>query len=133
MYKTGASNIGKAYKQQEILTAPPERIIGYLYQGLETYLLQAKAAIDRQDVARSGEAISRAQGIVWELLGALNMEKGEAVAQNLSRLYRFMINRLLDASLRKRNEPLDEVLRVLADIKEGWNEILGQRKPNHGV
>lgn len=128
MYKTGASNVGKAYKQQEILTAPPERIIGYLYQGLETYLLQAKAAIDREDVARCGETISRAQGIVWELLGALDMEQGREVSQNLARLYRFMINRLLDASLKKQHGPIDEVLRVLADLKDGWNEMLHQRR-----
>lgn len=124
MYKSG---IAKTYKQQELLTAPREKIIAYLYQGLETFLLQSKRAIEQGDVQVAGEMIGRAQGIVWELLGALNMEEGGEIALNLSRLYRYMINRIVEANLKKDVAPLDDVLRVLGDVKDGWNELLKQR------
>jgi len=127
MYDVRSRDIGKAYREQEVLTAPPERIIGYLYQGLERFLLQAKAGVEAGESVRVGEIAGKAQGIVWELLGALDMEKGGKLAEDLAALYRFMIDRIVKGGLEKRSEPFDEALRVLEPLKEGWNELLVKR------
>ena len=127
MYNAGNRGIAKAYKRQELLTAPREKVIAYLYQGLESFVLQSQKALDEGNIQGAGEYIGRAQGIVWELLGALNMEEGGEIAENLSRLYRYMINRIVEANLKKDRAPLDDVLGVLAEVKEGWNEMLAQR------
>ncbi len=127
MYDAHRSAAG-AYKSQEILNAPRERVVGYMLQGLESFLMQAKVAMEQGNIPAAGEKIGRAQAIVWELLGALNMEEGGEVAQNLSRIYKYMIDQLVEANLKKDPAPVDDVLRVLSEIKAGWNELLTQRK-----
>jgi len=123
-----SASIGRRYKQSEVLTATPERIVGYLLHGLESYIEQAKLALSQDRLSVAGEKIGRCQAIVWELLGSLDAEKGGNVAQDLARLYRFMIDRLVDSNVRKDPGPLDEVKRVLVPIKEGWDGLLSSRR-----
>ena len=115
------------YREHAILSAPRERIISYLYQGLERFLQQSIEALERREPARAGESLGKAQGILWELLGSLNMKEGGVVAENLAKLYRFMIDRLLDANLRQDPKPLEGCLQVLASLQEGWDGLLEKR------
>ena len=119
MYDVRSRDIGKAYREQEILTAPPERVIGYLFQGLEKFLLQAKAGVEANQPVRVGEIAGKAQGIVWELLGALDMEKGGKLAEDLAAIYRFMIDRIVKGGLEKEAAPFEETISRVISIAEG--------------
>ena len=48
------------------------------------------------------------------------------MANELGRLYAYMMRRLLDANFRQADEPLAEVLNVLLPLAEAWNAIAGQ-------
>ena len=61
--------------------------------------------------------------IIGELNAALDFSAGGQVAANLSALYDYMVRRLLQASLENKVELLDEVARLLQDIRGAWVSI----------
>jgi len=48
---------------------------------------------------------------------------GGSIAENLDSLYEYMSRRLLTANLQNSEQILQEVLMLLKDIRETWNEI----------
>ncbi len=117
-----------AYKEIEIETivyaADPHKLISMLYQGALLAITNAKNCILRKDIAAKGVAISKALAIIDEGLNAsLDKSIGGELAQNLSSLYEYMIMRLIAANLKNDMATLDEVARLLADLKEAWDSI----------
>lgn len=116
------------YRQTSIQTAPPEQLIVMLYDGGIRFLEQAKVAMrEGQDPS---EAIGRSQDIIVELLASLNRSAGE-IADNLSKLYDFWINRLFQAQISKDPSILEEVSAMMRDLREAWATVaLQQKKAN---
>ena len=61
-------------------------------------LAKAKGAIERKDIVKRTEQISKATSIVMELKGSLDLEKGGEIAANLDSLYAYMTRRLIEAN-----------------------------------
>lgn len=51
------------------------------------------------------------------------MGKGGEVAQNLDRVYEYMITRMLEANKSNDPTPLVEVSGLLREVKSGWDAI----------
>jgi flagellar protein FliS len=111
------------YLQTQVQSRTPLELVVMLYDGALRFSSEAREAIERKDVARRGRAISRAMAIVSELHCTLDMEAGGEVAQSLDKLYGFVRDRLMDASIRQDVRPLDEAIRVLTTLREGWAGI----------
>ena len=95
-----------------------------LYQGALLAVANAKNGILRQDIPAKGKAISHAILIIDSGLNAsLNKEVGGDLALNLSALYDYMSRQLLAANLNNDMAALDEVARLLTDLKGAWEEI----------
>jgi flagellar protein FliS len=60
--------------------------------------------------------------VVAELQGSLSEEGGE-IAGNLAALYAYIQQRLAEVLTRGDAKPLDEVVRLLTTLQEGWNEV----------
>ena len=75
------------------------------------------------DVRARAVALSRAMAIVSELQSTLDMNAGGAIAVELDRLYGYVRDRMLDASFRQDVGPLDEAVKVLLTLREGWSQI----------
>ncbi len=108
------------YLQTQVESRTPLELVVMLYDGALRFCTEARDAITAKDVARRGRAISRAMAIVSELHCTLNMDEGGEVAQSLDKLYGFVRDRLMDASVRQDVRPLDEAIRVLTTLREGW-------------
>jgi len=107
-----------------VTAADPHKLIGMLYQGALLAIANAKNGILRQDIPAKGKAISHAILIIDDGLNAsLDKEVGGALALNLSALYDYMSKRLLTANMNNDMEALDEVARLLTDLKGAWEEI----------
>jgi len=113
----------QVYQRGKYETASPHRLISMLYEGAIRFAARGAEAIGRQDHAEAHQSLVRAQAIVAELIGCLNEEQGGDLARRLRLLYLYMHDRLVEANLRKQREPADEVVRLLADIKQAWDEI----------
>jgi flagellar protein FliS len=112
-----------AYRQQEILTATPGRLVVMLYDGAGRFLFQAAYAMREGDVAKAGQRLSRAEAIVEELLYTLDVEQGGVVASRLQGLYVFFLRHLGEARLNRDADAIDTVREQLAELREAWAEI----------
>lgn len=112
-----------------VSAADPHKLISMLYQGALLAIANAKNGILHNDIPAKGAAISKAIAIIGEGLNAsLDKSVGGELAQNLSSLYDYMVIRLVVANLKNDMAALDEVARLLADLKEAWESI----RPNAG-
>lgn len=110
--------------ESSITTADPHQLILMLYQGAILSIATAKQHMLRKEIAAKGAAISKAISIIDEgLKGSLNMDVGGELAQNLAGLYDYMSQRLLLANLKNDPAALDEVSRLLGELKSAWEAI----------
>src|ERR1700761_7093962 len=96
----------RAYAQNSVLTAPPERLVVMLYDGAGRFLAKAAAAMREGDAAAAGQSLHRAGAIIDELLATLDMSAGE-VAERLQAIYLFCNRELLSAQLKKDPRKID--------------------------
>lgn len=107
-----------------VTAADPHKLIAMLYQGALLAIANAKNGIMRKDIPAKGVAISKAIAIIDKGLNAsLDKNVGGSLARNLSALYEYMSARLIVANLKNDMAALDEVARLLADLKEAWENI----------
>jgi flagellar secretion chaperone FliS len=123
-----------SYSSLEVETgiagASPERLIIMLYDGAVKAVFAAKTAIAQGDTPAKCTAISKAIAIIDEgLRCALNVEQGGDIAANLMALYDYMGNRLLFANLKSDPAALDEVARLLCELKQAWETLEQTSKP----
>lgn len=115
------TNIGL---ETSVTTADPHKLILLLYQGALLAISSAKNQMLRNEIAAKGKYISQAIMIIEEgLKASLDKNAGGELAQNLSDLYEYMSQRLLIANLKNDVSALDEVSRLLSDLKGAWEEI----------
>lgn len=123
-----ASNPIAFYKKndQEIHVegASPHQLILLLFTGAEQAIALAKVHMDGGNFAEKGLAISKAIDIIEKgLKGALDVNAGGEIAENLAALYDYMVRRLLYANLKNQMAALDEVLALLNELHGAWSEI----------
>ena len=110
--------------ETSVATADPHKLILLLYQGALLAISSAKNQMLRKEIAAKGKYISQAIMIIEEgLKASLDKNAGGELAQNLSDLYEYMSQRLLIANLKNDVAALDEVSRLLSELKGAWEEI----------
>ncbi|MCL1925802.1 MAG: flagellar export chaperone FliS [Syntrophorhabdaceae bacterium] len=112
-----------AYRKTTIDTSNNVRIVSLLFDGAINFLKVARTKMEQHDIAGKGVYLGKTTAIVSELLKALNMEEGGEIAENLQRLYDFVLDRLLQANLKNDLQSLYEAERVLDDIRCGWKDM----------
>ena len=108
------------YREQQILTASPVRLVAMLYEKAILSLRLAIKAIEDGDIKARWKANVRAVEIIEHLSMTLDTDKGGEIADNLERLYRFMIRHLVDVNLHNDAKPAREVIALLEPLYESW-------------
>ncbi len=109
--------------------ADPHRMVLMLYDGALEAIRQAAGHLAAGRVAEKGHALGKAVRIVEEgLKASLDGDSGGALAQQLATLYDYATLRLLQANLRNDRKALDEVVRLLADLRDAWAMISPVRR-----
>ncbi len=83
----------------------------------------AKGAIQRKDLEKKSHYLSKAQAIVDSLRYSLDDTAGAEATGNLRELYMYMSTRIADASIDMDIDAIDEVARLMIDIKGAWDQI----------
>lgn len=122
------SNAVSAYKKVEVesvvTVADPHKLILMLFEGAQQALNRSKLYMQKNDIAARGEMISKAIMIIDHgLKASLDIKAGGTLAEQLSQLYDYMTDRLLQANLRSSVEIIDEVSHLLGELHEAWAEI----------
>jgi flagellar protein FliS len=95
-----------------------------LFDGLFQSLNAARGAIERGEVEEKGRHISKSVRILQEgLVMGLDLEKGGELAANLKLLYDYSVAQLTKANIRNDMVLVEEVIKVLQPVAQGWKEI----------
>ena len=116
----------QAYRDASVLTAPPERLVVMLYDGAHRFLFQAAHAMRSGDVSLMNNRMQRAEAIIAELRGTLNHEEGGQIAARLEAIYAFCQRHLLDARLKRDPQRIEQVMRLLAELRDAWEQVAGR-------
>ena len=106
-----------------VAAADPHRLIVMLLDGALERITTARGCMARGDTAEKARLINRAVSIIGELRNSLDLNAGGPLAANLGELYDYMCRRLLKATAENRVEMLDEVAKLLTEIRTAWVAI----------
>jgi flagellar secretion chaperone FliS len=115
----------RAYTESSILTAPPERLVVMLYDGAIRFLRQAAVAERSGQHQMFLDRLRRGEAIIDELNVTLDMSQGE-VAARLRSIYLFCKRHLVEAHVQRDPGHVDEVVRLLSDLRESWQQLAAQ-------
>jgi len=122
-----AESIVSRYQTVQVTTSSPGETLIALYDGLFRFLNLARFGLaNREHRAKAGEAISKAHAIVSEFLVALDPQHAPELCGNLTRVYNFCLDKLLEANLKSDPAMVDEVIRVLSPLREGFTSAVKQ-------
>ena len=107
----------------EAAIADPHRLIQMLFEGALERIAVARGAMVNGSIRVKGEQLGKAIAIIEALRAMLDHQQGGDLAANLDALYEYMNRRLLAGNLRNDPEALSEVIKLLREIKSGWDGV----------
>ena len=128
MNTTAAINAySKISVESSVMGADPHQLVALLYEGALLAIARAREEIRGKHTEAKGKSISMAIAIVGEGLNAcLDRKAGGKLAEDLSALYDYMVKRLVDANVHNDVSALNEVAKLLQELKDAWDTIRPQ-------
>ncbi|WP_139904161.1 flagellar export chaperone FliS [Clostridium thermarum] len=110
------------YKNNSVTYASKEQLLLMLVEGAVKFAKIGRQAILDKDIKKSHENLVKAQNIFYELIATLNVEQGGEWAKAMMNIYDFIVRRLTDANIKKDVTIMDEVLPLIEEVKNTWEE-----------
>jgi flagellar protein FliS len=117
MYATQAAS----YREMEILSASPERLVVICFDQLVIQLNRARIAAEQGDPRVRVAAMTKARAIITELLSTLDFEQGGRISTDLAAIYRFLLADLTDQALAPNALRLVQLAAIAADLRDGFD------------
>lgn len=125
--RKGVSAYASVGIETGVAAASPHQLIVMLFDGACVAIRSALMHMQNGDVAAKGMAVSKAITIIENgLRASLDKKAGGEIASNLDALYDYMGRRLMQANLENNGDMLEEVRKLLSDLRETWNAIAPQ-------
>ncbi|MEK4262975.1 MULTISPECIES: flagellar export chaperone FliS [Paenibacillus] len=107
------------YQQTQLQTASPAQLLLMLYDGAIRFIRVGISGIEEKDVQKTNTYLGKAQGVIHELIAALNFDY--EISNTLHSVYEYMIHQLIKANINKEKATATEVLNYLIDLREAWD------------
>ena len=120
------SAYGQTNAHSAVMDASPHKLIALLFGNAQTRLRTAIGHVERNQRAEAGQVIGKVIDIVSELQACLDREHGYQVADTLFNVYSYMNRRLIEANAKQDVAALEDVARLLNELKSGWDGIASQ-------
>ncbi len=117
-------NIAK-YLTQQVMTAPPAKLVFMLYDRAILSLKEAIAEIETGNIEGRWKANKRAHEIISHMWSTLDLESGGEIAANLDSLFSYMLSRLPEVDFNNDPAPAHEVIGLLEPLRQAWRELAG--------
>jgi flagellar protein FliS len=114
------------YQQTAINTSDPMKLVLMLYDGAIDFLKKALDFLEKSDFKNKNIFANRAREIILELNHSLDMEAGGEIGKNLRNLYNFLNRHLLMANWKNDTQAMKDVIRILSNLREGWQDAYHQ-------
>ena len=122
--QTGVNAYAKVGMETGVVAASPHKLIVMLFDGALVSISSALMNMRSGNIGEKGKAISKAIMIIDSgLRAALDKKVGGEIAEGLDALYEYMSSRLLTANLKNDPAILEEVQRLLTELRDAWNQI----------
>ena len=121
-----ATNPYAQYNNSKILTASPAELTLMLYEGAIKFGNIAITAMKEKDVPKAHTNIIKVQRIITEFRSSL--DRNYPVAQDFDNIYVYLLQRLLQANVKKDPEIMEEVVGHLRTLRETWVEVMKKSK-----
>ena len=111
-----------AYANCKIMTASPAELTLMLYEGAIKFCNIAIVAIEKKDIEKAHNNITKVENIISEFQITLNRDY--KVAEDFDNVYTYLKQRLVEANIKKDTEILEEVLEHLRTMRDTWKEVM---------
>jgi flagellar protein FliS len=112
-----------SYQSQQLNGASPALLVAMLIEKAIASLKEAVRAIEAKDIQARWTANNRASEIINHLWLTLDTKQGGEIAQNLDRLYRFMMSHLTKVDLKNDPKPAHDVIELLEPLLQSWRQL----------
>jgi len=112
-----------------VAASDPHRLIVMLMDGALERIATARGLMQHGGGAEKAPLLHRAVAIIDELRNSLNFKAGGDISNNLDALYDYMCVRLMQASSANKPEWLDEVSRLLGEVRQAWLALPATQRP----
>jgi flagellar protein FliS len=120
--------VSHKYLTQQIMSASPAKLVAMLYERAITLLHETVEAIEAGDIERRWRANNKATEVICHLWQTLDRERGGEIAENLNRLYGFMMMRLTMVDVENNAQAAREVVGLLEPLQRSWAEVAGENE-----
>jgi flagellar secretion chaperone FliS len=117
-----ASNAYNVYKNNSVNYASKEQLLLMLVDGAVKFAKIGRQAILDKDIKKAHENIVKTQDIYYELMNSLDQNQGGDWAKAMFQIYDFIVRRLTDANMKKDINIMNEVIPLIEDVRDTWNE-----------
>lgn len=121
------------YKKTQVNTANQGKLIVMLYDGAIKFLNIAIESMTPKSYDIANNNILKTQDIITELMVSLNMKEGGEISHNLFSLYVYFKKRLIEANIKKDPEVLKEIITLLNELRDAWDQISSKESRNDTV
>jgi flagellar protein FliS len=121
-----AYNAYNQYKENSINTASPEELTLMLYNGLIKFIMRGIDSIEKNNKQDAHNNIIKAQNIVAEFINTLDMRY--EISHDLKSIYEYLIDRLVQANIKKDKNILIEVLEFAKILRDTWEQAMKNAK-----
>ena len=108
------------YLETQIVSSSPEQLVPLMYQHLLVNLKKAGDQIEAGDQEGKAESLQKASAIVFELMGALDLEQGGEIAMRLASLYTYFTKRISEAGRTLNLDIIVELTGLVGSLHESW-------------
>lgn len=120
MYQT--NNAYNTYRNNSVNYASREQLLLMLVDGASKFAKIASQAILDKDMKKAHENIVKTENIYYELMNSLDVNNGGEWAAAMMNIYDFIVRRLTEANIKKDLDIMNEVIPLIDDVRDTWNE-----------
>lgn len=114
------------YLESRVLSASPIELVRLMYRGALDATGAARQHLLAGDIPARTRSLNKASALVTELVTSLQSPQdhaGQALEQNLRRLYDYVLYQIAQAAIEQSPAPLEKADAVLRSLLEGWENV----------
>ena len=116
------SHPAQTYRQFSVQGATPLGLVVMLFDRAIADLQRAMAAVEAHDFEQRARHLNHFFGVIAELEGSLNHERGGPVAKNLATFYEYARAQALNAAVKNSKQILSDLSEHFSTLRDAWRE-----------
>lgn len=126
-WNDGYGSYRSANMEAQTAQASPVELVLMLVDGLLEEIARLRMHIEHKRIEEKARSIAKCSDILTGLGSALEVDTGNEVVENLSRLYDFCAQRLNQAGFEMNVTQVDEVDGIVRTLRTGWQGMADAR------